>query len=49
MPEINIDRLRDKIVHSKNLTALEKRYLEHLIEADSKPERSDRDVDETDR
>lgn len=34
MTEINKDRLRNKIVKSKELTALEKRYLENLVTAD---------------
>ena len=31
MPEINKDLLLHRILHSKELTALEKRYLESLI------------------
>lgn len=31
MPEINKDLLLHRILHSKELTALEKRYLENLI------------------
>ena len=34
MIDINKDRLREKIIHSKNLTALEKRNLEKLLEQD---------------
>lgn len=38
MSEINKDRLRNKIVKSKELTALEKRYLEELIGRDKPPD-----------
>ncbi len=34
MPDINKDRLREKIIRSRDLTALEKRYLEKLLEQD---------------
>ena len=34
MPEINKDLLLHRILHSKELTALEKRYLECLIVQD---------------
>lgn len=34
MAEINKDLLRSKIIHSRELTALEKRYLEKLVQAD---------------
>lgn len=34
MAEINQDLLRSKIIHSRELTALEKRYLEKLVAAD---------------
>ena len=37
------DRLRSKIIASKELTALEKRYLEELIKRDA--ERSENHVD----
>lgn len=33
MAEINKDLLRSKIIHSRELTALEKRYLEGLVNA----------------
>lgn len=33
MPEINKDLLLDRILHSKELTALEKRYLEGLVKS----------------
>lgn len=33
MPDINKDHLRNKILHSRELTALEKRYLEGLVNA----------------
>ena len=46
MSEINKDRLRNKIVKSKELTALEKRYLEELIKRDN--ERRAQHVDKTD-
>ena len=46
MSEINKDRLRNKIVKSKELTALEKRYLEELIKQDN--ERRAQHVDKTD-
>lgn len=45
--QINSERLRDKIIHSRDLTALEKRYLEKLLERDA--ERSESHVDKTDR
>lgn len=34
MAEINKDLLRSKIIHSRELTALEKRYIERLIRMD---------------
>lgn len=46
MSEINKDRLRNKILHSRELTALEKRYLEELIKRDN--ERRAQHVDKTD-
>lgn len=47
MSEINKDRLRNKIIHSRELTALEKRYLEELIKRDN--ERRVQHVDKADR
>lgn len=38
MPEINKDLLLNRILHSKELTALEKRYLEQLVERDKQQE-----------
>lgn len=38
--KVNRDLIRSKILHSKELTALEKRYIESLI--DAKPERAGR-------
>ena len=35
MTEINKDLLLSRIIHSRDLTALEKRYLEKLVAADS--------------
>lgn len=34
MPDINRELLLHRILHSKELTALEKRYLENLVRAD---------------
>ena len=34
MTEINKDQLLDKILHSGDFTALEKRYLEELVKRD---------------
>lgn len=34
MPEINKDLLLDRIMHSGDFTALEKRYLEQLVKRD---------------
>lgn len=45
--QIDKDRLAWKIAHSRELTALEKRYLESLIKRDA--ERSECRVDKTDR
>ena len=47
MAEINKDLLLNRIIHSRDLTALEKRYLEELVERDA--ERSENHVDKTDR
>lgn len=41
MPEINKDLLLDRILHSKDLTALEKRYLEELIRGSNYTEMRD--------
>lgn len=41
--QVNSERLRDKIIHSRDLTALEKRYLESLIERDSHQQRGEND------
>ena len=38
MPDINKDLLLYRILHSKDLTALEKRYLEQLVERDKQQE-----------
>ena len=46
MVEIDKDLLRSKIIHSRDLTALEKRYLEELIKRDN--ERREQHVDKTD-
>ncbi len=45
--EINKNMLRTKIIRSRELTALEKRYLEELLERDA--ERGENHVDKTDR
>ena len=45
MAEINRDLLRSRIIHSGDFTALEKRYLEELVERDA--ERSENHVDKT--
>ena len=47
MSEIDKRKLIAKIVKSKELTALEKRYLEELIKRDN--ERREQHVDKTDR
>lgn len=38
MPDINKDLLLTRILHSGDFTALEKRYLEQLIERDKQQE-----------
>lgn len=38
MPDINKDPLLDRILHSGDFTAMEKRYLEQLIERDKQQE-----------
>ena len=38
MSDINKDQLLDRILHSGDFTALEKRYLEQLIEHDKQQE-----------
>jgi hypothetical protein len=38
MPDINKDQLLDRILHSGDFTAMEKRYLEQLIERDKQQE-----------
>lgn len=46
MTEESKTKLREKILRSKELTALEKRYLEELIKRDN--ERREQHVDKTD-
>ena len=47
MTEVNKTKLRERILRSKELTALEKRYLEELIKRDN--ERRAQHVDKPDR